>query len=390
MNTSSFHNNSTSTSNVRIPGCRPVLTVPANLYFETDDITIRNNTNNNNNTIASTTPINNENSGYDIYLHENWDSGIGGGLWTTGLALAKYFTTSQHFLQQFYSMQLQKKKQLVARRSTTSSSRRQYSCEEGNDVDDNNLQQQQQQQQSPLRILELGSGNGFLSVCLITAIAVATANTVTTSNTDDDDDNESNNDIDIDSNSNTTTVGSREGIVEIDVIVTDTKEHLQLMKETIESNLQRILPQIVNRSLPRKLDYEEKEDSEVDTTTIDNIIEKIVSVKEYLWGEEHYDFGTGEKDDENNDGSQYFDLIIGSDVVYRDHLHDPFIQALTEFSSPSTIAIIGVTMSDTKPIFFTKLIQAGFHYEKLAEHLFDIEFNTCDRQFGIFVISRSI
>jgi len=36
--------------------------------------------------------------GYGIYLNEDWDSGIGGGLWTMGLALVKYFGSSPHFL----------------------------------------------------------------------------------------------------------------------------------------------------------------------------------------------------------------------------------------------------------------------------------------------------
>ena len=98
---------------------------------------------------------------------------------------------------------------------------------------------------------------------------------------------------------------------------------------------------------------------------------------------------------------KYFDLIIGSDVAYRDYLHEPLIDALKEFSSSSssssssttsiipTVSLIGITMNDTKPIFFQKLIQAGFQYEKLAEHLFDTEYNTCSRQFGIFAITRT-
>ena len=35
----------------------------------------------------------NNDDGYPVYLTEDWDSGIGGGLWTTGLALGRYFST---------------------------------------------------------------------------------------------------------------------------------------------------------------------------------------------------------------------------------------------------------------------------------------------------------
>ena len=102
----------------------------------------------------------------------------------------------------------------------------------------------------------------------------------------------------------------------------------------------------------------------------------------------------------NANKDNHFDLIIGSDVAYRDYLHEPLIDALKEFSSSQssssssthiipTVSLIGITMNDTKPIFFQKLIQAGFQYEKLAEHLFDTEYNTCSRQFGIFAITRT-
>ena len=152
-------------------------------------------------------------------------------------------------------------------------------------------------------------------------------------------------------------------------------------------------------------------------------IQNIACVKEYLWGNKDYDFSnnrtttvsstdtddvSSSEDDAynisntNTNKDNHFDLIIGSDVAYRDYLHEPLIDALKEFSSRSsssssssttsiipTVSLIGITMNDTKPIFFQKLIQAGFQYEKLAEHLFDTEYNTCSRQFGIFAITRT-
>ena len=52
-----------------------------------------------------------------------------------------------------------------------------------------------------------------------------------------------------------------------------------------------------------------------------------------------------------------FDLIIGSDLAYRDELHDPLIDAFQQVCSTNTIILLGITMTDTKPIFFTKLMK---------------------------------
>ena len=50
-----------------------------------------------------------------------------------------------------------------------------------------------------------------------------------------------------------------------------------------------------------------------------------------------------------------------------------------------TTSIIGVTMNDTKPIFFKKLNEAGFVYERIADHLLDTKFRG-GTAFGIFII----
>jgi len=172
---------------------RPVLTVSRDLSFD-----MRNRQGTKGERHADTDTGTSKDDGYGIYLNEDWDSGIGGGLWTTGLALAKYFIASPHFLQQFRLLQLKRR---------------------WNARDDNNRS---------MRVLELRSGNGFLRVCLVTAIVAAAAN----------EDEES------DSNSNCW--------LGIEVVVTDTAEHLNLMKTTIESNLKRIFPKILQDQQTRK------------------------------------------------------------------------------------------------------------------------------------------
>jgi len=347
-------------------GCSPIVTVPRDFSFH-------------NSLPNKTSPKDGDeisgdesSSGYPIYLTEDWGSGIGGGLWTTGLALARYFTTSQHFLDEFRRLKASKKKQ---------NPRRHRRHHHHKICDTNNQQQEQQQQQQPVRVLELGSGNGFLSVCLVAAIAVAESNDIG-------DKREGENGI------GDRTASSPAGLPSswpgIEVVVTDTAEHLSLMRTTIESNLRRILPHIRNNQSPPT------EGSLSENSVWTTAIEKIARVEEYLWGED-YNFGGGcdsgggdvSESKHQTEPNEAFDLIIGSDVAYRDHLHDPLIAALEEFCVPQhTVALIGVTMNDTKPIFFEKLHERGFLYEKLAEHLLGEEFCSSSRQFGVFCITK--
>ena len=205
-----------------------------------------------------------------IYLVEDWEHGIGGGLWSTGLAMAKYFA-SDHAKEQ------------LSKNAITN-------------------------------VLELGSGNGFLGVCLLAACPTLNK-----------------------------------------VVITDTKEHLPLMETTVKAN-----PQVVQN-------------------------ENQVLVKEYLWG-------TTPSWNSHQGDEISFDLIIGSDVAYRDELHDPLIAGLLQFSPPTSkkqpIIMLGVTLLDTKPIFFRKLSDAGFVYERLADHLLDPSFRGTN--FGIFVIQKKM
>ena len=305
----------------------PIITIPRDLAFrgssiETDP----------QQTADAIVP--DDDGGYPVYLTEDWDSGIGGGLWTTGLALGRYFSTSQHFLEEFRSLKARKRQN-----AQTVDSRKSKKV---------------QRQPSPVRVLELGSGNGFLGVCLVTAVAVAEANEK--------------------QNNPTESAESPEHWPGIEVVVTDTAEHLSLMRTTIESNLKRILPQIRNQQ-----QQQAKKNNDYENLSSDIDVGRVARAEEYLWGED-YDFGGD---------SEPFDLIIGSDVAYRDYLHDPLIAALDEFCVPQhTVALIGVTMNDTKPIFFQKLVQRGFRYEKLADRLLGDEFCTSARQFGVFAISK--
>jgi hypothetical protein len=101
-------------------------------------------------------------------------------------------------------------------------------------------------------------------------------------------------------------------------------------------------------------------------------------VLEHAWGE----FESSSKA-----MSGKFDFIFGSDVAYRDFLHEPLITSLLQLSGDHTISIIGVTMTDTKPIFFANLKEAGFRYERIPDHLMSQEFR--GTTFGLFVIQRN-
>jgi hypothetical protein len=101
--------------------------------------------------------------------------------------------------------------------------------------------------------------------------------------------------------------------------------------------------------------------------------ESNVQVTEHKWGE-HTDALERKK----------FDLIVGSDVAYHEELYDILISSISRFSHESTVTLMGVTMNDTKPLFFHKLVEAGFRYERLADWLMEPEFR--GTTFGIFAI----
>lgn len=274
---------------------------------------------------------------YPVYLQEDWTAGIGGGLWSTGLAMAQYFST-RHFYTQLQRLQQWKQQQQTERKITVATT-----------------------EHPPIRVLELGSGNGFLSVCLVVAAMMRPKSTERKDGAKESPEYYYHQPLD--------------SPIPVQVVATDTAEHLSLMERTIRSNLQRL--------------------SSVNGATAAGYLNlsRSVSVKEYLWGESSSSTSTdGNSNNTKLDTSETFDLIIGSDLAYRDELYDPLIATLQQFHHGgkdmiTTTTLLGVTMTDTKPIFFQKLIQAGFQYEKLADHLLPPEFRGGgSRQFGIFAI----
>ena len=230
-----------------------------------------------------------------IYFREDWDTGIGGGLWSTGLALAKYF---EHHSSDV-SENLKRLDELKRKRGDNDG----------------------------ISAIELGSGNGCLSACLLA-------------------------------------LAQQKNIPLKHLAVTDLDDHLSLMDKTIRSNPHTWDELIVSKggssSTHSGSPSNKKEQRPVSVT-----------VKEYAWGV---------------DVDEKYDFIFGSDLAYRDYLHDPLISSLLQLSHQHTICLIGVTMNDTRPIFFKKLTQNGFRYERLADHNLEGQFR--GGNFGIFVIMR--
>jgi Putative methyltransferase. len=217
--------------------------------------------------------------GVPVYFEENWSTGIGGGLWSTGKAMAMYFVNHRLLLRQNI-------KNLVPLNSS-----------------------------GEINALELGSGNGLLSVCLCAAV----------------------------------------GDLIQKVAVTDLEDHLELIHRTLSANSHIVTMEENNRGGVKK---------------------PFLSVKEHHWGS-FDDYCEDEK----------YDFIFGSDVAYRDWLHEPLIKSLKHYSHPGTISLIGVTMHDTKPQFFRLLKENGFTYQRLPDLQMEPEYR--GTTFGLFVIQLS-
>ncbi len=216
--------------------------------------------------------------GTQIFFEEDWSTGIGGGLWSTGKAMAMYFIENPSVIR-------------------------------------NNVKALKiKDPNHGVRAMELGSGNGLLSVCLAAVM--------------------------------------KDRIK--DLVVTDLDNHLDLMTKTMIAN-----KHIVN------LDGNDAADNG----------RPHLLVKQHRWGA-FDDALSAEK----------FDFIFGSDVAYRDWLHEPLIKSLQKFSHPGTVSLIGVTMHDTKPSFFKLLKENGFTYQRLHEHQMAPEFR--GTTFGLFAIQK--
>lgn len=186
-----------------------------------------------------------------------------------------------------------------------------------------NLKERKRISRVGISALELGSGNGFLGTVLAAAL-------------------------------------KEHGHVSIDkLVVTDFADHLNLISRTVEAN-----SHIFKGNNEGPMTTTHHEDCQV-------------YVVEHQWGVESAEpVLLGKK----------FDFIFGSDLAYRDSLHAPLIASLNMFSHEHTIALIGVTMLDTTPAFFTALDRAGFYYERLADGLLDPEFR--GSTFGIIAIQK--
>jgi len=230
--------------------------------------------------------------GKQVYFDEDWDTGLGGGLWSTGAAMAKYFDGHAQSV----------------RRSL-----------------------RQTGQNGRINAIELGSGNGYLSVCLAAIV----------------------------------------GDIISGLVVTDLEDHLPLMTKTLGRN---------SHLVRMALDTTEAQESSLPETN-DGVDERPTAiVTEHKWG--------ATEDEESSAAcNTKFDFIFGSDVAYRDWLHSPLIASLDRLSHENTVSLIGVTMQDTKPSFFTMLSDSGFRYERLPDHLMEPEFR--GTTFGLFVIQRS-
>ncbi len=260
-----------------------------------------------------------------IYFSEDWNTGIGGGLWSTGLAFAQYL--EHHSEDVFVNLR------------RLASMKKYYSSDD--DVKFNGIS-----------ALELGSGNGFLSACLL-ALVVSHGNNIPLT----------------------------------ELVITDMRDHLPLMLKTLKANFH----------VWKSLTYEDREhaifDGRFSSTTVTSSVDKLqhqrqtqqsphVILAEHIWGE----FDSSNSNRTNRIHDKKYDFIFGTDLAYRNSLHDSLISSLLNFSHQRTLCLIGVTMTDTQPIFFARLTDAGFRYEKLADNLLNREYR--GGNFGLIAIQR--
>lgn len=231
-----------------------------------------------------------------IYFEENWNIGIGGGLWSTGLCLSKYFIEHNDLL-----------RQNIKRLAHSSSS--------------------QTTSFGKIRAIELGSGNGLMSCCFAASV----------------------------------------GDLLEELYITDLSDHLDLIKQTVLANSHILTLQDDRGHAKGKEQDENNSATPMGCTCKCHVVE--------------HAFGSP-----SNVPLGKFDFIFGSDVAYRDYLHEPLIASLLQLSHDNTISIIGVTMIDTKPKFFSSLWEAGFRYDRVPDLLMSQEFR--GTTFGLFVIKK--
>ena len=150
-------------------------------------------------------------------------------------------------------------------------------------------------------------------------------------------------------------------------MVTDLGDHVPLITKTMENNSHFI--QILNED---ELDVVKTENKKVKTMVL-----------EHEWGQ------VDKKEAEDSSSILHqikFDFIFGTDIAYRHYLHEALIESLKYLSHSKTLIFIGITLMDTDGIFFQRLLDAGFTYNRLSDHLLDPEFR--GSTFGLFLVQR--
>lgn len=283
-----------------------------------------------------------------IHFSEDWDTGIGGGLWSTGLAFAQYLEhRSEDVLVNLRRLALVKKYSASSTRWHGN-----YEIDRNSINDDNSnerLHRHEIKEFNGISALELGSGNGFLSACLLALVMS-------------------------DENSN---------IPLTELAITDMKDHLPLMFKTLKAN-SHVWDTLTYDDGEHSITYDGTSPGST-TRPVERPMQQSphVILAEHIWGEFE---STNINTKTNQLHNKKYDFIFGTDLAYRNSLHDSLISSLLHFSHQHTLCLIGVTMTDTQPIFFDRLTEVGFRYEKLADHLLEREFR--GGNFGLIAIQR--
>lgn len=270
--------------------------------------------------------------GHPVHFREDWGAGIGGGLWSTGLAMARYLDTN-HAYEAFSKLWVEH-----LQRSRPNYDTKDVGTSSG-------LESTEAEAPPPLRVVELGSGNGLLSACWLALAKSITSSTAY--------------------NEEHKAPSNHGPKSTCELYVTDTQEHLALIRSTLAANSQQLCPETSH-----------------------------VHVMEYEWGKDWpitsniLDEDASTPTSSSAKPSAAFDIIFGSDVAYRPELYTPLITSLTLLSNSRTRIYLGVTMADTCPDFFRQLTQAGFVYRKLDDDLLEPEYRGLT--FGIFVVQRHV
>eukprot|EP00804_Cyclotella_cryptica_P000380 CCRYP_008703-RA/>CCRYP_008703-RA protein AED:0.03 eAED:0.03 QI:64/1/1/1/1/1/2/579/295 len=264
-----------------------------------------------------------------IHLLEDWNTGIGGGLWSTGLAMAKYF--ERHSAAISENLNFLARLKLSHARTTMQPDQTKKEC-------------------CGISAIELGSGNGFLSVCLLAVMA------------------------------------GLERVPLKTLVITDMADHLHLIRNTFHANSHTCDRMKIVEASSGCESRDGAQGPEFASMNVhyasesNQLCQVEVIVAEHVWG-------SFEQPEETDLIHEKYDFIFGTDLAYREYLYKPLIASLLKFSHAHTLSLIGVTMNDTHPLFFELLTAAGFQYERLADHLLEGEFQSCGN-FGVFAIQK--